>query len=251
MDDGLPRRRFFKAMGLAGAFAAAPGRLLAGSQPTQQERQGDHGSDAGSAEQGAAEPYQFFTEPEAEFVTAAVDRLIPADDEWPSASQAGVVRFLDLQLSGAYGAGSRLYRDGPWQLGAPQQGYQLPLTPAELYRISIAAIEARIKDAYEGQAFADLSEAEQDEILEALESEQFQLEELPAAVFFETLLANTIEGFFSDPVYGGNRDMAGWRMVGFPGAYAQYMFDVDQHGKRFDRPPISIAQIGSRSGTHG
>ena len=67
------------------------------------------------------------------------------------------------------------------------------------------------------------------------------LGDVPSAVFFETLLANTIEGYFADPVYGGNRDMAGWRMIGFPGAYAQFVQWVDKHGIRFNRPPMSIA----------
>ena len=65
---------------------------------------------------------------------------------------------------------------------------------------------------------------------------------MPSAVFFETLLANTIEGFFSDPMYGGNRDMVGWRMVGFPGPYAGYLELVGRHNLNFQRTPRGIAQ---------
>jgi gluconate 2-dehydrogenase gamma chain len=52
----------------------------------------------------------------------------------------------------------------------------------------------------------------------------------------------TIEGFFSDPVYGGNRDMVAWKMIGFPGAYANYYHLVDQHGIQFARAPMSMGE---------
>ena len=65
-------------------------------------------------------------------------------------------------------------------------------------------------------------------------------------MFFETLLANTVEGFFADPAYGGNRGMIGWRMVGFPGAYAQYLDVVDAYDLCFTREPISMANQSAR-----
>jgi gluconate 2-dehydrogenase gamma chain len=61
-------------------------------------------------------------------------------------------------------------------------------------------------------------------------------------VFFDTLLKMSIEGFFCDPVYGGNRDMAAWRMIGFPGAYADYYEAVDRQGVKFEREPMSLAE---------
>jgi gluconate 2-dehydrogenase gamma chain len=54
----------------------------------------------------------------------------------------------------------------------------------------------------------------------------------------------TVEGFFSDPVYGGNRDMVAWRMIGFPGAYADYYEAIDRHGVKFVREPMSLAENG-------
>jgi gluconate 2-dehydrogenase gamma chain len=226
MDSDLSRRGFFKLVGAVGTAAALPGTVLA---------QG--GAGATMAQQ--APMHLFFTASEAAFITAAVDRLIPADEQWPSASQAGVVTFIDRQLAGAYGNGERLYLSGPWRAGTPQQGYQLPLTPAQLYRIAIAAAEPAIEKRF-GRRFVELSANQQDAALKALETGDIQFDQLPPPVFFETLLANTIEGFFADPVYGGNRDMAGWRMVGFPGAYASFILEVDQHGMRYTRPPIGM-----------
>jgi gluconate 2-dehydrogenase gamma chain len=73
---------------------------------------------------------------------------------------------------------------------------------------------------------------------------------VPSAVFFETLLANTVEGYFADPVYGGNRNMVSWRMIGFPGAYADYVELVDQYDYAFEREPLSIASAHDMSSTH-
>jgi gluconate 2-dehydrogenase gamma chain len=78
--------------------------------------------------------YQFFNAAEAQFIEAACERLIPADESGPGALGTGVPNYIDKQLGGAWGAGERLYRSGPWQPGTPTQGYQLPFTPAELFR---------------------------------------------------------------------------------------------------------------------
>ena len=72
---------------------------------------------------------------------------------------------------------------------------------------------------------------------------------MPGNVFFESLLEVTLEGFFSDPVYGGNVDKIGWRLIGFPGAYGNYYALVDQHGLAFTGPPISLAE-GGRGAVH-
>ena len=85
-------------------------------------------------------PYLFFNAEEAAFIEAACERLIPADDDGPGALEAGVPNYIDKQLGGAWGAGERLYRSGPWQPGTPSQGYQLPFTPAELFRTALRAI---------------------------------------------------------------------------------------------------------------
>jgi gluconate 2-dehydrogenase gamma chain len=87
-----------------------------------------------------------------------------------------------------------------------------------------------------------MAAGDQDAYLRSLETGQHDLDGVPAAVFFDTLLKMAIEGFFCDPVYGGNRDMAAWRMIGFPGAYADYFEAVDHHGVKFEREPMSLAE---------
>ncbi|MBV8191063.1 MAG: gluconate 2-dehydrogenase subunit 3 family protein [Alphaproteobacteria bacterium] len=184
--------------------------------------------------------YLFFNSEEAAFVEAAVARLIPADEEWGGALEAGVPNYIDKQLAGAWGAGERLYRSGPWHPGTPGQGYQLPFTPAELFRMAIGALNKDLTR--RGTTLAKMTPEQQDDFLRQLESGTESLEGVPANVFFAQLWEVTLEGFFSDPVYGGNRDMLSWRMIGFPGAYASYYEVVDQHGIKIDRAPMSLGE---------
>ena len=185
--------------------------------------------------------YLFFNAPEAAFIEAAVVRLIPPDELGPSALEAGVPTFIDRQLHGAWGAGERLYRSGPWQKGTPSQGYQLPFTPAEMFRTALRAMRTQLEGAGRG-GFEKLSGDEQDAYLTQLQTGDADLGGVPGKTFFESLLSMTIEGYFCDPVYGGNRGMASWAMIGFPGAYGAYYDLVDQYGARFDHPPRSLAE---------
>jgi gluconate 2-dehydrogenase gamma chain len=193
-----------------------------------------------AAGQAAAAPptYAFFTPAEAAFIEAAVARLIPRDELGPGAIEAGVPHYIDRQLAGAWGAGERLYRSGPWREGEETQGYQLPFTPAQLFRHALRAIDSHL--AARG-AFARLAPAEQDRFLKALEEGEVKLEPVPAKVFFEHLLDATVEGFFCDPAHGGNVGMVGWRLIGFPGAYASYYDAVDRYGEKFAAEPVGMS----------
>jgi gluconate 2-dehydrogenase gamma chain len=221
----LSRRDVVTATGAAAAAAL-------GSAPPEAQAQ----------QPRAAQPttYLFFNADEVAFVEAAIARLIPADEQWPGALEAGVANFIDKELNGAWGAGERLYRSGPWQPGTASQGYQLPFTPAELFRTALAAITKDLARA--GTPFAKMTAEQQDAYLRNLEAGTQDLGGVPSGIFFAHLWDATVEGFFSDPVYGGNRDMAAWKMIGFPGAYASYYDLVDQHGLRLDRPPTSLAE---------
>lgn len=240
MTSDITRRNLIK-LGVAGAVAVPAPALGQQQQPATEPRQ------PGQELAATQDVLFFFNEPEASFVTAAVDRLIPADPVWPSASEAGVVTYIDRQLASGYGDGAKMYLDGPWVPEAPtQQGYQLRFTPAELYRRAIAETRQAVS-ARHGREFWELDATPMDEVLTGLETGEIELPSLPSPVFFETLLANTIEGWFADPAYGGNRDMVAWRMIGFPGAYAQYLDLVDRHGVPYHREPISISDSHARA----
>ncbi len=185
-------------------------------------------------------PWQFFTADEAAAVEAIVDRLIPPDPETPGGKEAGCAVFIDRELAGTYGSARRLYMRPPFMDGTPEQGPQSPLTPAMRYRVSLAALDKYCRQAFAGKSFAQLDDAQKDKVLTGMQKGPLTFEGASAAGFFEQILTNTREGFFADPVYGGNRDMAGWKMIGFPGARYDYRDWIDRHNERYPLPPVGI-----------
>jgi gluconate 2-dehydrogenase gamma chain len=183
------------------------------------------------------------TDAEAAFLKAAADTIIPADALSPSASDCGVVDFIDCELAGPYGEGARLYRDGPIAQGKPEHGYQLGLSPREFFRQGIAAADLWATQNF-GRSFAELCDSERHGALLAMEQGTAQLADFDAREFFEALITIVMEGFFADPYYGGNRDMAGWKMVGYPGLMADYQGAIETfRGKRYTAKPRSIGDF--------
>jgi len=185
-------------------------------------------------------PWTYFTTEEGAAVEALVDRLIPPDPQTPGGKDAGCAVFIDRQLAGPYGTAEGLYMRGPFADGTPQQGDQSPLSPAERYRRALAALDKYCRATYAGKSFTQIPDSEKDKLLSGLEEGQVHLEGTSARAFFELLLQNTQEGFFADPVYGGNRDMVGWKMIGFPGARYDYRDWVERHNERYPLPPVGI-----------
>jgi gluconate 2-dehydrogenase gamma chain len=223
--DPIGRRRFLR--GSLGALPLA-GLALSG----------------GAAEAAApAEPAyvpKFFNAEEWAFIHAAVDRLIPPDAEGPGAVEACVPEFIDRQMDTPFAQGALWYLQGPFFEAPPELGYQYKFTPRDIYRIGIAALN-RWTGAQDGKPFAELAPDRQDVILEQMEGGKFELPEIPSALVFGMLLQNTKEGYFADPIHGGNKDMGGWKMIGFPGARADFMDWVDQYGKAYPLHPVSIS----------
>ncbi|SDW67337.1 gluconate 2-dehydrogenase subunit 3 family protein [Roseicitreum antarcticum] len=180
-------------------------------------------------------PWSYLRDVEARWLAAACDTLIPEDD-YPSATQAGVVDFIDFQLATDYGRGARLYMQGPHDLGTPDQGYQLAFPPQMLFRRAIETLSTNAPSLsdldVEGRLTAMQDLSERDDML---------TDDIPTATFFNELLNLTNQGYFADPMYLGNHDYAGWRMVGFPGAHAYYMHSVDDHNRPYPAPPMGVA----------
>ena len=235
MADDTARRTFLKTIGAAVGAAVTP----AASEQTG----------AAQAARPAPEPapaahaYTFFTAPEAAFVEAVADRFIPADDLTPGGTDCGVARFIDAQLAGAWGGGDRMYMQGPWKQGTPSQGYQLPMTPAEFFRVGAAAVAAYCTATFH-RDFDRLTVADQIRVLQDLDQEKVMLPGVPARQFFDFLLDLATQGFFADPAYGGNRDKVAWKMVGFPGAIAVYAEHIKNYrNKRYPGEPTSIVDL--------
>jgi gluconate 2-dehydrogenase gamma chain len=230
-DQGLGRRDFLKGAVVGGAAAATP-----------------HLAESARAQQAATAPsaagYTFLNLAEAAFVEALVDHMVPADELTPKGTDIGINIYIDRALGGGWGKGERLYMQGPWKLGVPSQGYQLPLTPAQLYCAGIEATNAHCRKTY-GKSFDRLDEQQREEVLVSLSSGKLSFDNgLPARVFWTTLYQTVMEGMFSDPIYGGNRDKAGWRMIGFPGAIAVHRENVEKfRDKKFPADPIGISDM--------
>ena len=136
----------------------------------------------------------FFNADDAATIAAFTERLMPGAPGKPGALEAGVLNYIDLALAGYYE------------------------TMQDFYRRGLNSLEAYCQKTYKA-SFVNLGAERQNEVIRALESGKATEFGWPRPqAFFNTLRTHTIEGMFADPIYGGNKDFAGWRLVGFPGA---------------------------------
>ena len=185
--------------------------------------------------------YLFFSAAEAAAVDAIVDRLIPTDELGPGARDSGVTTFIDRQLMGPFGGHDWLYMEGPFAAAPlPTQGLQSPLTPRQQYRLGLAALQSYCKTSFGGRDFVQLSADEQDKLLNGMEQGEVTLPNFSSRMLFATIHANTLEGYFADPIYGGNRDMAGWKLVGFPGVRYDYRDVMEKPNQTYTLPPVGM-----------
>jgi gluconate 2-dehydrogenase gamma chain len=208
----------------------------------------------------------FFTPAEAHTVDAISARLIPGTPDDPGAHEAGVVTFIDYLLSFNQGYAESTYTKPPSAkayVGTPppeaatanpqevvyvekkelvRYGYQSSLTPQQEYRMGLGAVD-KYAQAKFGAKFVELSEQNQDSILLDMQQDQATGFDKPTATgFFKTLLKHTTQGFFADPAYGGNRNMVGWKLIGYPGAQRAYTAQ-DLKNEGIQLQPQSLTQL--------
>jgi gluconate 2-dehydrogenase gamma chain len=168
----------------------------------------------------------FFNPAEAHAVEALAARIIPGDAEDPGAREADVLTYIDRSLGGAYQELRTAYRRG------------------------IAELERHCADRHDGR-FAELREQSQDLVVAELGDRFAALEAGEAepdgsrlhllAEFFGMVRQHTLEGMFSDPMYGGNRDCVGWKLIGFPGA--QWGYSAEHMRPGFDATTIPVKTL--------
>lgn len=240
-DDTIPRRRFLLGAGLAGTAMAA-GLASEAPRPAQAETS-PAATPAPAAPAAEPDTLLLLTATEAAFVSAAVDAFIPADAHSPSGTDCGLVVFIDRALASEWGGGAKMYRSGPYRKGKPEQGYQLALTPRQFFQTGIAEANAWSRTTH-GKEFDRLAPADQVAALKAMEDGKASFNGIPARAFFNMLLTMTMQGFFADPAYGGNRNAASWKMLGFPGLPATYADTFEEYrNKRYVAPPRSMADF--------
>lgn len=170
-------------------------------------------------------PLRFFTQQEAKVIVAASERIFPADESGPGAAQAGAMIYIDRQLAGPYGTDKYRYKQGPWQEVSADFGYHGKENPQQVYRAGIQKL---------GADFLTLDGAKQDERLRAVEKTRF----------FQLLRQHTIEGMFCDPMHGGNANLIGWQMLGYPGPQMSYREQIGKYNGVAYRPkPQSLEQV--------
>jgi gluconate 2-dehydrogenase gamma chain len=185
--------------------------------------------------------WKYFTAQEAAIVEAFVERLIPADELSPSGKDCGCAVYIDRQLAGPYGRYGGFYMSGPFQKGTKEQGPQSATMPAQHYRKALAAFDAACQAKYSEKSFTELSDTQKDEAIKGLEDGSLHLDDSDAQEFFKLILKDTQTGFLADPIYGGNKDMASWKMIGFPGAHYDYRGWIDKHNQKVTLPTVGIA----------
>jgi gluconate 2-dehydrogenase gamma chain len=230
--QGLGRRDFLKGVVVGGGAAATTATALPQVALAQQP-----------AAQAAG--YAYLNLEEQAFVEAVVDHMIPADELTPKGSDIGINTYIDRALAGGWGKGDRLYMQGPWAKGTPNQGYQLPMTPAQLYRAAIPAANAQCRKSY-GKEFADCTAEQKEAFLKDLQAGKVTFAGgLSSGAFFTMLYDNVMEGMFADPIYGGNKDKVSWKMLGFPGVLANNAENAKKYnkGQRFPASPVGIQDL--------
>lgn len=210
-------------------------------------------------------PLRFFTPHEAQTVEAFSARLLPGTPDDPGAREAGVVYYMDRLLADLEGMPEPVYREPPFaqtytgdsppaggddnviwvhEDEISRYGYQSVYTPREVMRMGLAALDRYTNNEFDDD-FVALTEDQQDEVIEnILDGEASEFAPLSGESFFHAMRRYTGEGMFSDPVYGGNRDMVGWRLIGYPGAQRAYTVEEMQtEGEAAERPVWSLVDL--------
>jgi gluconate 2-dehydrogenase gamma chain len=206
----MTRRMLLKAGAVGVAGAAAGGALLSGE------------AEARETTATASMALRFLTQWEFDYVTAMAETIWPTDDLGPGAKVAGVGNYIDGQLAGSWGQGHRFYLNGPFfQPADSGHGWQIPMTPAEVYRAFLPGFDVYCKTTY-GNPYPVLAAAQQTSALTDLQTGKAPIQiggslAFTSADFFSMFRQNVLEGMLADPAYGGNRDMVGWKWIGFPG----------------------------------
>ena len=221
-------RREFLVRVAVGAGAVAGAGIVPGALAQNREQGKEARVEATSpapAHPDAVQHGAFFNHNQAATIAAFTDRLMPSAPGKPGALDAGVLNYIDLALAGAYADLQDFYRRG------------------------LAQLDAYCRKTFKGP-FVRLSAPRQDEVITALEEGKATGFTFPTAqAFFNILRTHTMEGMFADPIYGGNKDFAGWRLVGFPGAQTIFTPGDMQSKQAFTRAPIIGLQAQAKGPT--
>jgi gluconate 2-dehydrogenase gamma chain len=241
-DPNQPKpRRDFLIKSIVGAATAAS----AVSQPLQAQTMPAPAAARAATPPAASSPgYEWLRPAEQAFVEALANHLCPADGLSPGGVDLGLPIYFDRSLAGAWGQGDRLYLQGPFPKGTANQGYQLGMTPAALFRAGTEGLAAYCMTTYQ-KPFEALPAEGKEALLKSLQGGKVEFANgVPSGVYFAQLLQMFYEGMFADPIYGGNRDKIGWKLIGYPGVNTSNKLNIVRFKNKPYKPePTSIADL--------
>ncbi|TBL72715.1 gluconate 2-dehydrogenase subunit 3 family protein [Paenibacillus thalictri] len=165
----------------------------------------------------------FMTQQQLQIAEAATERIFPKDELGPGAAELGVAFYIDHQLASPWGVNAHEYRMGPFVKGEATQGDYQSIARHELITMGFQALEEESKKKYQNKSFIELADAEKDAILTSMEKGEIMVVNgITGKTFFNLLRQLTLEGVYSDPLYGGNKNMQGWKMRKYPGNQMSY-----------------------------
>lgn len=222
------RRDFLKTSGIATGALIGGGIIggLIGVNVNDTAAPVTPSTNDGNAASGLRGLMFFKTNAEFQILSQATERIFPEDALGPGAIGLGVPYFIDHQLAGAYGENSKEYMQGPFFEGEATQGYQSRLKRNEMFRQGLQVMQQEAQSRFNTN-FVDIEGDQMDEILTAFQEDEIQMNGVSAQFFFRLLRMATLEGAYADPIYGGNQNMEGWKMKGFPGHQAAYINDIE------------------------
>lgn len=171
-------------------------------------------------------------------LSAAVECIFPENELGPGAITLGVPYFIDKQLASPWGNNTHEYMLAPFLPPGQGQTAQLSIRNTDLFVQGLRKLN-ETSNSEHGKNFDNLETEQKNALLTKFQMGEIMVGNVPSAYFFAKLRSLTLEGLFSDPMYGGNKNMEGWKMKEFPGAQMSYLNEVEQDFKVIS--PISVA----------
>ncbi|MED4227020.1 gluconate 2-dehydrogenase subunit 3 family protein [Neobacillus cucumis] len=227
--DSVSRRSFLRNAGLTVGGLVVGGSI--GSLFPRNKNDGTTKVTETTKSEDLNQALMYFTKEQFLVIQAATERIFPEDDHGPGAKSLGVAYFIDHQLAGYWGFNGREYMQAPFYPGEKVQGYQGRLKRREVFDIAIREIQNHSNAVYK-KNFTDLTGEEQDAILTDFEGDKVNITTISPSGFFQMLRSVTLEGAYSDPLYGGNLNMNGWKMKNYPGSQMAYADIIDKDFKK-------------------
>ncbi|GAB4073728.1 gluconate 2-dehydrogenase subunit 3 family protein [Barrientosiimonas marina] len=259
------RRKFLKNTGIA-AGGVVGGSLLGGFLTDQFTSETDEkATDNKQSQTDYPKARQFFMRlADFHVLAAASERILPKDDNGPGAVELHVPYYIDKQLAGQWGKNASDYRQGPFaefkqvesmkgkkeesqptnppyvfnKTETDLQRHQSRMTRGEIMIDGLRKMDQESQQRFD-TTFDEANEDQQTKILQDMQSGDIQMSGVAAQNFFVLLRTMTLEGAFSDPLYGGNRDMEGWKMKEFPGAQTSYK-NIIEKDEFVNMKPVSL-----------